>query len=580
MNFCKDKIFLLLLSTLGVCEIFSQPQFFCDSVIHYPYSVKDSVHLLQAIQKSYKEFIGEGYLSTIYEIIKHDSLHTNVCFSTGSKVRLAHLHTRLISENDTLEYDQLSNPQTASQWISHLHFVLDSLANHSYPLSTIHLNLAQLRSDSLYGNAQIMTGPKMVNGKLVQRNYTAFHSKYLYYLSRWRRDLDFKLSSISELDKQLAQLPYVELMQNSKPVFLGKKTDLWLYLKKKNASRFEFLLGLNRVNTISVNNQYRLTGEAEMELWNSFKLGEKLYLKYENLNLNSPRFKTEINFPFIFILPIGMDYQFHLFRSAESFIHLKHQLQASIPIRPFATTGLMAVFQSSFLLNPSTELISPISWAPSLMDFNSKLFGVFYHYQKLDQIQNPRNGIILKTNIAIGVKKYILSNGIENIIDPTIPLKAIVDSLNQYSDQGLFSLNFSLFTSLSKRSILVNRYQQSSYFTQGNILKNEMFRVGGFRTLRGFNEEQFLADHYFIGTAEYRFLLDRSSYLFLFCDYGLLSNVYQIPKRWTTNIGLGTGIQFRTAVGNFNLAIANGKQNSLKWDVRNTRVHFGYISLF
>ena len=43
-----------------------------------------------------------------------------------------------------------------------------------------------------------------------------------------------------------------------------------------------------------------------------------------------------------------------------------------------------------------------------------------------------------------------------------------------------------------------------------NMFKNELFRIGGLKTLRGFDEESITASFYNIATLEWRFLFEQN----------------------------------------------------------------------
>jgi hemolysin activation/secretion protein len=49
---------------------------------------------------------------------------------------------------------------------------------------------------------------------------------------------------------------------------------------------------------------------------------------------------------------------------------------------------------------------------------------------------------------------------------------------------------------------------------------------------------------------------------------------------WDTAIGLGLGLNFATKAGIFNVSFAAGSRLNNPIDFNNTKVHFGFISLF
>jgi len=108
--------------------------------------------------------------------------------------------------------------------------------------------------------------------------------------------------------------------------------------------------------------------------------------------------------------------------------------------------------------------------------------------------------------------------------------------------------------------------------------ENELYRIGGFGSLRGFNEESIFASAYGIGSLEYRYMPNDGFYISLFGDYGFVENKSSgIDENL---LGIGTGISFLTQLGVFNLSYAVGKQSDTNFDFRNSKIHFGILARF
>ncbi len=67
----------------------------------------------------------------------------------------------------------------------------------------------------------------------------------------------------------------------------------------------------------------------------------------------------------------------------------------------------------------------------------------------------------------------------------------------------------------------------AGWYSSPNVFRNELFEIGGYKLLRGFNEESIYANSYEIGTLEYRLLTGINSYLFTFADIGFAKTRYQ-----------------------------------------------------
>ena len=121
---------------------------------------------------------------------------------------------------------------------------------------------------------------------------------------------------------------------------------------------------------------------------------------------------------------------------------------------------------------------------------------------------------------------------------------------------------------------------QSGFISGEGLFQNELFRIGGLKTLRGFDEESIRASAYTIGTVEYRYLFEQNSYLFFFGDaayyerHGVDGFVHDTPY------GFGTGISFETKAGIFSLSYALRKQFGNPIYLRAGKIHFGIVNYF
>jgi hemolysin activation/secretion protein len=67
----------------------------------------------------------------------------------------------------------------------------------------------------------------------------------------------------------------------------------------------------------------------------------------------------------------------------------------------------------------------------------------------------------------------------------------------------------------------------AAVFNSQSVFRNELFQIGGYRLLRGFDEESIYATQYVVTTVEYRIRVSLNSYFFGFVDGGVVKNKYQ-----------------------------------------------------
>jgi hemolysin activation/secretion protein len=117
-------------------------------------------------------------------------------------------------------------------------------------------------------------------------------------------------------------------------------------------------------------------------------------------------------------------------------------------------------------------------------------------------------------------------------------------------------------------------------FQSDQIFRNELFQIGGYKTLRGFDEESEYVSQYGVLTLEYRYLIGLNSYFFGFTDGAWAGNSGNSPRLNHTYLGAGLGLALETKAGIFNLAWAIGKRDDTPFNLRQSKIHFGFVNFF
>jgi hemolysin activation/secretion protein len=143
--------------------------------------------------------------------------------------------------------------------------------------------------------------------------------------------------------------------------------------------------------------------------------------------------------------------------------------------------------------------------------------------------------------------------------------------------QGEMSLDY--YISPGGRHVF-NPGVQSAYIYNPELFINEHYRIGGLKSLRGFDEESIYASTYLIGKFEYRYLLEQNSFLFTFFNMAWYENKSRNVNLSDTPYGFGAGIDFETRIGIMSVSYALGKQFDNPVYFRNGKIHFGIVNYF
>lgn len=87
------------------------------------------------------------------------------------------------------------------------------------------------------------------------------------------------------------------------------------------------------------------------------------------------------------------------------------------------------------------------------------------------------------------VKKVKENNILLTYNSDALNVKQQYDSLNINQDQAIVQLNLDYYLKLSRRHTFKLSTNLHSILTSGNLVSNELFRIGGFKDLRGFDED-------------------------------------------------------------------------------------------
>ena len=211
-----------------------------------------------------------------------------------------------------------------------------------------------------------------------------------------------------------------------------------------------------------------------------------------------------------------------------------------------------------------------------MLDINIANFGVAYQYNNtIGTTLNKRKGFELRVTTSFGQKKIKPNNTITSLKTDGFNYGSLYDSLKINSYQIKTTIAAAKYLGLGRQKVLKLAANYGLIQTP-TFLQNELFQIGGFKLLRGFDEENIFTNEYVVGSIEYRYLLNLNSYFFGFADAGFTKN--KVTSQDYNFIGAGVGLALETKQGLLNISVAAGKRNDLPFNLRETKIHVGIIS--
>lgn len=537
--------------------------------------IKNSYPSKAEIEKEMQSVISqlrsEGYLLALIDTIICDSLRCKAALKTGEKYKWASLKkgnvdADILSSTGFHERLYANIPFKPGQFSKLLEKILVWCDNNGYPFARIKLDSVVIEGASVSAKLHLIKNRFIKIDSFTVEGNSPVRKNFLYHYLHVKQGDVYDEHYVKQISQRIKQLPFIKEKQSQIVKIADDYTKLLLFLDKKNASQFDGILGLQP----QPNGKTVLTGDARIRLYNNiFKAGELFDLSWKRLQYQTQDFKVSLNYPYIFNTPVGTDYSLSLYKRDTTFIDVQNNVGLQYLFSGLNNIKVFYKQRNSNLL--STAGLAGASVLPSYADITTYAYGVGFTYEKLNYKFNPRSGISVTASSSAGNRDIHKNSKLDESLYNNIQLKS-----SQYQLDG----NIACYIPLIKYSTVKIAAQGGSVMSP-QLFKNELYRIGGFKTLRGFDEQSIFASSYAIGTLEYRFLFEQNSAFVVFADGAWYEN-NSVGSKYITDMpySVGAGVSFETKAGIFQLNYAIGSQFGNPFDLRTGKINFGLVNTF
>ncbi len=495
-----------------------------------------------------------GYLqSKLDTIYKKDSLFLAE-FEIGNQIKtirifydrnssyLTKKNIALVSSKITEDYFEIPFEKVNAT----MEYLLQSLEKQGNTFSKLQLKNIQFEEALAFADLDIQqTNPRKID-KVLVKGYDKFPKNYIPF------DLNLKLNSkynnkkLKDASNAIQNLAFVDEIKAPEVLFTKDSTIIYMYLKKKNTNRFDGVVGFTSKEE---GNGIEFNGYLDLLFNNIFNSGETISLFWKNNGNESQRFNLSAETPYLFNLPIIPKAAFQIFRQDSSYNNILATFNISYLINNRNKSNL------AFSTETSNDLLRNTNTDFSLQNFTNTFYGFGHTWRILqDDFLFPE-----KFNVTFSAFFGYRKTDTENTNQTKFNLES----------NYLWALNYKNFIYLKNQSGLLN---SNTYVT------NELFRIGGVKNLRGFNEESIFASAYSITNLEYRYKTSNSSYFYTITDFAYVEN--QILNETNKIYSLGLGYSFSTKMGNLNISYALGKFEDNPFILNESKLHIRLVTFF
>ncbi len=421
---------------------------------------------------------------------------------------------------------------------------LDQLINYyqnrGYPFVTIQLE--NLKNEGALIHADLIINKNLIRiiNKVVIKGYTDFPKSFVRYKLNLKRGDQFNKNNITQISKNIKTIAFASEIKKPELLFTKDSTALYLYLKKEKNNYFDGLIGFSNSED---KKGLKLNGYLKLKLQNALNYGESLELNWHSNGNQQQSLNLSLNTPYILATPFTSKYVFNIHKQDTTYLSIKNNFNLNYRLTNNQRIGIILSHSNSNKITPQAE--------SNIIDFTSLFYGISYHYTK------PNNDLIFNKKIELISN---LSQGKRN-----------------KSKQNKLSNYFSYLFSISENKNIIIK-STSELLLSDEYYENEVFRLGGSTSIRGFDENSIQSKGYSYLNLAYNYSINNSTYISILSDTGVLEEIYN--NQLLSTYSFGIGYSAKTALGNLGIQYFIGNTNRNSFSFSNSKLHFSLSQNF
>mgnify|MGYP001297064192 FL=1 len=403
-------------------------------------------------------------------------------------------------------------------------------SSNGFPFNCVQFKPNFTIKDTIYSNLEIKTSDLRMIDNVIIKGYEKFPKNFIRNYIGIRKNRPVNLISLKKIDTLINELDFVSTSRPSQLLFTDTKSELYLNLKKQNVNEFDGFIGFTNKEK-----KIELSGNLKIQLKNNFNYGESVSIRYVNDESEQETFETNISAPFIFNLPMQLNYNLNYFRKDSTFSNTYQFLKLDYIINNQLRSGIEYDFRKS---NTLTKTINQ-------EDYESKFVGVSIKNQKLLRRKRGTDwNYLINSKIKFGKRTAENYDSKQLILEASILKNFFLNDKNHI--QARFKIN---------------------HLKSNNYLENELFRTGGVNSIRGFEENSILTNSFLLVNLEYTYGLNDE--LSVYPLFDLMHTANKIQRTIENLYAFGLGLKIKK--NNYNLDlnytvgdVYNNKNENLK----------------
>lgn len=531
-----------------------------------PSDFSDSTAVYNYLQRLLYMFYENGYLEANYKVqpSSKDSLIAE--FNSGGSYQLIILRSQ---QNRAIagQWYEAGKPYpfTLSGYKKYFNQVLSQLQNTGYPFAEASFSNVTINKQVIEAQLNITNNQLVLMDTLHIDGDARISNRWLSRYLQLEYNARYNELEVSKISQRIKNSGFLTETKPARIQFINNRCFITVYINSKRSSSVDGIVGVLPPST--PNGKTIVTGEVKLHLVSALKRGETFDLHWRQPQPITQRLTAQAIYPYIAYSNFGAEARLELYKKDTTFIDVMRNAGVTYALAGNSSIKFLAELRTISLLQTSQYKNATV--LPAVADLRKQLFGAGYTADYTDYKYCPTSGIQFQATLSAGRRTLVKNGNIKESLYDSIDLKT-----NEYRMEGAIDYYLQI-----AKQFVINTGVRGGYMQAQNLFENELYRFGGLKSLRGFDEEILIADKFAIVKIEPRLLLDRTSYIFAFYNQGYYKrNTIQVAEDFPKGFGAGIAFETKAGIFSFNYALGSEKKNPIQF--RSGKVHFGIISAF
>ena len=466
-----------------------------------------------------------GYWGYFVDSLITDSSHV-LAFSSGERWQV----DRTKAENNSKPSRTIK--EELYQW-----------ADAGHPFVRIASDSLWMDGRTVFKREQLEAGPLLRLDSLLMDPDLRIPQGFLRHHFGLKKGDLFRQSTVDDLEARGEQLEFMEFSR--KPALLFSEQGAWIFLypSRRRANRFDLLVGYNNEQ----GDEGAFSGQADIRLVNSFNTGEWIGLKWMAPPDGAQQLRLELGLPYLAHSRFWLESYMELYRRDSSFFNVDAAVKLRYAYQ--AHSGISLVYRGQRSRVGASEDLSG-----ERSDVQKDLLGLMLENDRRNDLFSPSKGSLLRVEGSTGRRS----------------------SAKTQNTQYQIAMEWESYIEMAANHIFRPRIQLAGMSEDGGLYQNELFRLGGRSSLRGFQEQSLFAARYAVGSIEYRYRAGADSYFQAYWDGAVTRDGQGSDRNWMA-IGAGVSLELSNAFVQVDLAMP---YSGTSFDARSSILHLGYTGRF